>query len=244
MSSSGPILFFADLFQPVDNFAVALFLNSDMRHSGGRRSPMPVLLAGREPDHITGTDLLDRTSPTLCQAATGRDDERLTERMRVPCGTCARFEGNAGALNKGRIGRLKERIDPHGTSEPVRRSLGRRLRANSFDVHVASILQRCTKDDPIETIGYLLTTRETLPTRPYQLLQTAGLAAQVSQPTPGFRCIKRRRCGFRGLRPCDPSHCMTGPILGKQFHNMCKGASIRKMVLQCKPLLSGGYAGG
>src|ERR1700756_5316817 len=45
---------------------------------------MPVLLAGREPDHITGPDLLDRSAFALSPAAARRDDEGLTERMRVP----------------------------------------------------------------------------------------------------------------------------------------------------------------
>ena len=119
MPSPSAVLFVADLFHPIDNFPVALFLNGDVRHGRGRRSPMPVLLAGREPDHITGPDLLDRASPTLRQAAASRDDEGLTERMRVPCGTCAGLKGDAGALNKRRIGRLKKRIDSHGACEPV-----------------------------------------------------------------------------------------------------------------------------
>src|SRR5579863_1290257 len=119
MSSPAAVLFVADLFHPIDNFPIALFLNGDVRHGRGGRSPMPVLLAGREPDHITGADILDRTSPTLCQAAARGDDEGLTERMRVPCGSCAGLEGNAGALNQRRIGRLKKRINSHGASEPV-----------------------------------------------------------------------------------------------------------------------------
>jgi hypothetical protein len=59
------ILFVADLFHPLDNLAVELFLNGDVRHGRGRCSPMPVLLAGRKPDHITGPDLLDRSAVAL-----------------------------------------------------------------------------------------------------------------------------------------------------------------------------------
>src|ERR1700730_2110486 len=92
-TSPSAILFVADLFHPIENFTVALFLNGDVSHGRGRRSPMPVLLAGREPDHITRPDLLDRTSPPLCQAAASRDDEGLTERMRVPSGTCTWLKG-------------------------------------------------------------------------------------------------------------------------------------------------------
>jgi hypothetical protein len=39
---------------------------------------MPVLLAGREPDYITGPDLLDRATFALNPAAASRDDEGLT----------------------------------------------------------------------------------------------------------------------------------------------------------------------
>src|SRR6267143_894659 len=96
---------------------------------------MPVLLAGREPDHITGPDLLDRSAFALNPAAAGRDDESLTEWMRVPCSPRARLEGYAGALNTCRIGCLKKRVDSYRATEPIRRPLGGRLRANSFDLH-------------------------------------------------------------------------------------------------------------
>lgn len=65
---------------------------------------MTVLLAGRAPDHITWPDLLDRLAFALNPAAAGRDDESLTEWMRVPCRPRARLEGNAGTLNKCRTG--------------------------------------------------------------------------------------------------------------------------------------------
>src|SRR5271170_266197 len=53
------VLFFAHLLQPVDNFSVELFLDGDVSHGGGWRCPVPVFLAGCEPDDIAGTDLLD-----------------------------------------------------------------------------------------------------------------------------------------------------------------------------------------
>ena len=91
------VLFVADLFHPVDDLAVELFLNGDVRHGGGRRGAVPVLLAGREPDHIAGPDFLDRPALALRPAAAGRDDQGLAERMRVPCGARARLERDAGA---------------------------------------------------------------------------------------------------------------------------------------------------
>src|SRR5438876_2688985 len=48
------ILFVADFLQPVDRLAVEPFLNRDVRHGGGWRSAVPMLLARRDPDHIAG----------------------------------------------------------------------------------------------------------------------------------------------------------------------------------------------
>ena len=78
-----------------------------------------MLLSGRDPNHITGPDLLDRAAFALSPATASRDDESLTKRMRVPCSPRAWLERYAGALNKRRIGCLKKRIDPHGASEPL-----------------------------------------------------------------------------------------------------------------------------
>jgi len=79
---------------------------------------MPVLLAGRKPHNIAGADLLDRSAFSLSPSATRRDDERLSERVRVPRRPRTRLERYAGALYKGRIGRLEERINPNRAGEP------------------------------------------------------------------------------------------------------------------------------
>ena len=60
-----PVLLVADLFHPVDDLAVELLLNGDMRHRRRRRGAVPMLLAGREPDHVAGPDFLDRAAPAL-----------------------------------------------------------------------------------------------------------------------------------------------------------------------------------
>src|SRR4051812_36208549 len=69
------VLFVAHVLQPVDDLAVELLLDGDMRHGRGRRGTVPMLLARWEPDHIAGMDLLDRAALPLDPAATGRDDE-------------------------------------------------------------------------------------------------------------------------------------------------------------------------
>src|SRR4029077_9929161 len=113
------VLLFADLLHPVNHLAVLFFLNGYVRHCCRPRGPMPVFLAGGKPHHIAGPDLLDRSAFPLNSAATGCDNESLAEGMCVPCGSRARLESDAGALNKRRIGCLKKRIDPHGAGEPL-----------------------------------------------------------------------------------------------------------------------------
>ena len=65
----------------------------------------------------------------LSPGAASRDDESLTERMRVPCSPRAGLESYAGTLNKCGIRCLKKRIDPYGASEPIGWPLRGRLRA-------------------------------------------------------------------------------------------------------------------
>jgi len=122
-----PVLLDADLFHPVNDLAVELFLYGDVRHGRGWRSAVPVLLAGREPDNITMPDLLDRTAFALSPAEARGHDERLPKRMRMPCISCTGFEGHNSALNKRRIRRLEKQMDTHPPSEPLRRSCRGRL---------------------------------------------------------------------------------------------------------------------
>src|SRR3954466_16054495 len=75
-----PILLIANLLHPVNDLAVELFLNGYVRHGRGWRRTMPVLLAWREPDHITWPDFFNRIAFALHPAAARRDNERLTKR--------------------------------------------------------------------------------------------------------------------------------------------------------------------
>ena len=101
------ILFVADFFHPLDNLAIKFFLDGDVRHSRGWRGAVPVLLAGRNPDDVTRANFFNRAAPALGPAATGRDDERLAERVCMPCCARARLEGYSRALDECRIGSLK-----------------------------------------------------------------------------------------------------------------------------------------
>ena len=80
------VLFVADLFHPIDSLAVERFLDGDVRHGRGWRGAVPMLFARRKPDNIAGTNLLDRAALALGAAATGDDNQSLTERMGMPCG--------------------------------------------------------------------------------------------------------------------------------------------------------------
>src|SRR5438309_8047661 len=102
-SFASMVFFVTDMLHPDDKLPITPFLNRDMRHSRGRSSPMPMLLARRGQHHISRTNLLDMPAFVLNPALAGSDDEGLTERMLMPCSPCSRLEGNAGSLNKRRI---------------------------------------------------------------------------------------------------------------------------------------------
>ena len=53
-----------------------------------------MLFAGREPHDIAGADFLNRAAFALHPAATGRNDQRLAERMRMPGRARTGLEGD------------------------------------------------------------------------------------------------------------------------------------------------------
>jgi hypothetical protein len=113
-------LVFTNFFHPVNGLTIELLLDGNMSHSGCGSGPMPLLFTRRKPDYISRPNFLDRFAIALNPAAASRDNESLTQRMRVPRSACARLKRNADTLNTcwGRC--LKKRIDPYGASKPVR----------------------------------------------------------------------------------------------------------------------------
>src|SRR3954451_24430278 len=97
------VLLVAHMLQPIDHLPVEPLLDGDVRHRRRGRRPVPVLLARREPDHITRPYFLDRASLPLDPAAAGRDDERLTQRVRVPGRAAPGLEGDGVAGRTGRF---------------------------------------------------------------------------------------------------------------------------------------------
>ena len=71
------VLFVTDLFHPVGNLAIELFLNGDMGHSCGRCGAVPVLFIRWDPNHITRTNFIYRATPALYYTATSSHDQDL-----------------------------------------------------------------------------------------------------------------------------------------------------------------------
>jgi len=74
---AGAVLRVRHLFHPFDVFSAERFRNRDMGHRAMRRGTVPVLLLRREPDDITGADLLDRPAFALRAAQSRGDKQRL-----------------------------------------------------------------------------------------------------------------------------------------------------------------------
>src|SRR4051812_33320915 len=121
------VLLVRHVLQPIDGLAVERFLNGDMAHAGRGCRAMPVLLAGQADHHVAGPDLAFRTVGTLHPTATGRDDQPLAKRMRMPSRAGAGLESDKGGRDARRVYRRKQRIDAHIAREPVVRAFAGRL---------------------------------------------------------------------------------------------------------------------
>src|SRR3954447_19198505 len=96
------VLLVAHVLQPIDHLPVEPLLDGDVRHRRRGRRPVPMLLARREPDHVTRSYFLDRASLPLDPAAAGRDDERLTQGVGMPGRPAPGLEGDGVAGRTGR----------------------------------------------------------------------------------------------------------------------------------------------
>src|SRR5215204_877592 len=128
------VLLVGHVLHPVDALAVELFLNGDVSHGSGRRRPVPVPFAWREPDGITGLDRLDGAALTLSPAAAGSDDQRLPERMGMPGRPRAGLEGDACA-RPCRVVRREQRINARRARDEPREPPARQLRAALLGLH-------------------------------------------------------------------------------------------------------------
>jgi hypothetical protein len=78
-----------------------------------------MFLARRKPDNIARADFLERSTPVLRPATARSDNQRLAERMRMPCGSRARFEGDLRTDDACRLGRREKRVDAYSAREPI-----------------------------------------------------------------------------------------------------------------------------
>src|SRR6476469_6392620 len=99
-----------------------------MRHSIGGCCPMPMFFIWFKPNNVTGMDFLYRSTLPLHPSATNNNNKCLHQRMRVPCGSCARLESDSGTSC---IVGTKEGIDTYRPGEPIIGALDGRLRTNS-----------------------------------------------------------------------------------------------------------------
>jgi hypothetical protein len=68
------VLLITHMFHPADDLAILLFLDRDVGDARRGRCALPMLFGWREPDDITGPDLLDWPTFALSPAAPGSDD--------------------------------------------------------------------------------------------------------------------------------------------------------------------------
>src|SRR5215203_3409004 len=115
------------MFQPVHRLAIELLLDGDVGHRRRWRRPVPVLFAWREPNDVTGPNLLDWPTPTLGAANAGCHDQRLAERMGVPRRPRTGLERHTRAGSARRHRRVEQWIDADRSGEPLGGTLRRRL---------------------------------------------------------------------------------------------------------------------
>src|SRR5882724_804545 len=94
-----------------------------------------MLLTRRAPDRIAGSNFLFRATLALDPPAPGRDDQRLPQRMRVPCCPSAGLERDTDGEHTCRSWRLGQWVNAHSAGKVLSRSLAGRLRTALFDIH-------------------------------------------------------------------------------------------------------------
>src|SRR5882724_9840822 len=137
------VLLVGDLLEPLDGRAIERLLNGDVCHRCIRCGTVPVFLVRSDADDIARADLLDRTVPSLVEPAPERDDQRLSERMRVPVASRVRLERHICSAGPCGSARLEQGIEADRAREVFGRRLLRAPGAVSRDRHAGMPL-RCT----------------------------------------------------------------------------------------------------
>src|SRR5258706_7316540 len=90
----GEIVLVGHLLHPGDVLSIERFLNGDVGHGCRRGGAVPMPVVGRAPDDVARPDLDSFLAFAPGPADAGRDDQRLPERMAMPCGARAGLEGH------------------------------------------------------------------------------------------------------------------------------------------------------
>lgn len=97
------VLLVRHMLHPVHHLAIFSFLNSNVCHRCCGSRAVPVFLARSEPDHISGMDLLDRSTVSLRPSRSCGDYQRLPKGMRVPCSPRTWLKRDTRAGNQRRV---------------------------------------------------------------------------------------------------------------------------------------------
>jgi hypothetical protein len=114
---SARVLLVCDLLEPLHGSTVQLFLNRNVRQSGGWGSAVPVFLARGEPDDVAGTEFFHRPAPALGQTGAFGHDQVLPEWVRVPRGASAGLKRDESTGYAGGGGGMQQRFDAYGPGE-------------------------------------------------------------------------------------------------------------------------------
>src|SRR5829696_1335389 len=117
---------------------LVVLLHGDVDHEAVRRGAVPVVLARLEEDAIAGPDDLDLPALALAEADAFDDEDRLSVRVGVPRGACARGEVHERGGERRAAGRGGDGVDVDVAREPVSRPL-LRVDAAAGDLHAAPL---------------------------------------------------------------------------------------------------------
>src|SRR5881628_278892 len=73
----------------------------------------------RDPNDVARLDLFDRSTFALHETAPEEHDERLTERVGVPCGASARLERHRAGRGPRRCSGIEEWVNAYRAGEPI-----------------------------------------------------------------------------------------------------------------------------
>src|SRR5215813_4056763 len=107
-----------------------------MRHCHIWCRAMPMPLVRCKPDDVSRTDFFNRPTFALYPAETGGDDQRLTQRMNMPCGASTWVKCYGCPTNPRRLRRFEQRFDTDHACKPVGWPFCETMRTGFFDFQV------------------------------------------------------------------------------------------------------------